>query len=293
MSNSIYSKSSSLSASVQKRRTLYLAKSDPRANEGFINKYRNDYYAEVVVLEDSEYLHLLASQIGTANITDVVDTYNNANILVDPATTLHPPTLLYWDYKNDPDATMFVTNNGANKVNVKITFDSSDILIDGVEYEPVVSSVKAGAASTSGDSTSSKTADPIELSSIHFSHYYSGMIEVRWKGLTDAIGYIVSLTGNNCPPRAVSQKSTSANTGTTKKRIYNLNYDPTHPSVNFPSPGYLNLDSSGYATIKLIPTSGSFSGSYTMTFVANYTDGVSKIARKATFTIGGGVPIIV
>jgi hypothetical protein len=278
---------------------LYLAKSDPRANEGFINKYRNDYYAEVVVLEDAEYLQLLASQIGvsydySADEKAGTNVSQTKAALVDPSTVLHPPTLLYWDYKNDPNATEFITNNGKNQVNVKVTFDSSDITIDGVEYEYFISTSKTGVAT---GSTASDRFKPVDPTTVHFSHYYNGMIEATWSGITDAVGYTIVLEGANAKTRAESQVASIGNTyTTTKKRNYYLNYNPNSPSSSFPSPGYLELDSNGKATIKILPTTGHlFTGSYTIYFVAHYTDGAADIKKspKATFTIGGGAPVIV
>jgi hypothetical protein len=296
-----YSRPSTPSTSVQKRRTLYLAKSDPRANQGFVTKYRNDYYGEVVILEDDAYLAMLATQGGISFSEDLGDAKSlnasgsqTAASLVDSGTVLHPPTLLYWDYQNDATATEFINATGKNQVNVKVTFDSVDSTIDGVEYEYYVSTSKTNPQTGSSAATS---LQPIDPTTVHFSHYYSGMIEAIWTGFTDAIGYTVIIQGVNCNYRAESQKSATGNTGSTpKKRIYYLNYDPTHPSTSFPSPGYLELNASGKATIKVLPLPGkTFSGNYTVYFIANYTNGTADIKKspKATFTIGGGAPVIV
>lgn len=296
MTNVSYSVPSKTSTSVQKRRTLYIAKSDPRANQDFVTKYRNDYYGEVVILEDSAYLAMLASQGGA--FTDGEEYLTEADqaaiAIVDPGTILHPPTLLYWDYKGDPSSTEFIAATNKNTVNIKVTFDSGDSSIQGLEYDVNVVTSKTDAKTGSSAATA---LEPINSATVHFSHYYSGMIEAKWQGLTNATGYTVIIQGANANYRAESQKSAAGNTGSTpKKRIYYLNYNPNSPSTNFPDPGYLTLDADGNATIKVLPLPGkSFTGSYTVYFIANYTDGQADIKKspKATFTIGGGAPVIV
>lgn len=282
MADTIYSKSSNLSTSVQKRRTLYLAESDPRANKDFITKYMNDYYAEVVVLSDAKYMSMLASELGMPG--GKVETYTE----VPPNTVLHAPTALYWDYKNDPSATKFVTVNGSNYVNIKVSFDPGDNMSDSLQYEYYVDTTGTGA----NPGSTSTSNGPIDKTTIHFSHYYNAMIEASWAGISDAIGYTVTVKGVNCPPREYYQQALIGPYAETAQKSYYLNYDPSHPSPIYNSPGYVTLDSNGKATFKIVPVSGkTFSGSYVVTIAANYTDSTSTV-QTARFTIGGGAPTI-
>lgn len=297
MTNTIYSKSSNLSTSVQKRRTLYLAESDPRANKDFITKYMNDYYAEVVVMTDAAYMAMIAAELGQPS--NYEDDQTAAKSLVSATaysqvaanTVLQAPTGLYWDY-NDSSATKFVTVNGSNYVNINVSFDPGDELPGSLEYEYYVDTTGVGAAP---NSTAKQANAPIDKTKITFTNNSSSIIQASWDGISDAIGYTITVTGANCPPREFYQKTVAATSGTAAKRSYYLNYDPSHPTQNYNSPGYKTLSSNGRAIFKIVPVSGkSFSGNYTITFQAHYTNGTSDIKKspKATFAINGGVTIV-
>lgn len=281
MADTIYSKSSNLSTSVQKRRTLYLAESDPRANKDFISKYMNDYYAEVVIMSDAKYMAMMANELGMSN---GVAEAKYAEVA--PSTVLHAPTGLYWDI-NDSSATKFVTVNGSNYVNIRVSFDPGDNLSDSLQYEYYVDTTGTGA---NPGSTSSNSNAPISRTSISFSPPTTSLIEAEWDGISDALGYTVTVTGANLPPREYYMKTLVGPYAQTLQKSYYLNYDPKTSSANYNSPGYVSLNSIGKARFKLVPVSGSFSGSYVVTFVAHYTGGTST-ERTARFNIGGGVTI--
>jgi len=288
MTNVTYSTkpTTNIATSTQKRRTLYLSESDPRVTSSdTVSKYQNDYYAEIVILSDAQYANLIAKQVGvTVNAdgtTNVIldDTLPSESVIDASATvsTLHPPTNLYWDYSGDPGATNFNENNGSVTVDIVITFDPSvdDILTDGtvmydVQALSVNSSSTSAAATTPGTITSSgsTSSGSTSSSSVKFANVTgitkitatSSSIELRWKYISNALSYSVSATGNNMELTSSGQKS----------RIYTS----------------LNGNSNGYHYWTLTPLSGkSFSGQYTFSVKANYTNGQSATGDNISVTI--------
>ena len=265
---------SNISASVQKRRTLYLAASDPRVNsKETISRYANDYYAEVVILSDADYENLLRNQAGLQTLQT-----NDATVL--SGVSLNPPTLLYWDYSNDQSATEFVTNSGSNEVNVVVTFDAGDSNLTGLTYEYIVNTTSTGVQSGSTASTS-----PV-VTNVSTTFNSSG-IHIAWKGNTNAVGYTVSVTGASLPmyfQGYIPQYMASVATNTLTKNYY-MNFNPLINDPTLAFPGYMSLDQNGYTQISLVPSSGSFSGTYTFSVVANYSNSTSAQAKRQ-FTIG-------
>jgi hypothetical protein len=252
-------------ASVQKRRTLYLAKSDPRVKNGHLSKYINAYYADVKILEDSEYVELLKSQIGLSFTEDgdpIEDT--------DPGplvSTLYPPTNFVASYEA-------VTNNGSNLINVTITFDDAvdSAFQQGEELmygytTPTVVSASSPAATVLG----ATAVKPIDPTTIHFSHYNAHNLDIKWKGFSDAVGYLVTVTA------ATGQLFTINSNGT---HVLSASKKVTYPQI---SP---TMDSSGMITfIVPSPSSGHvFSGKYTFSIQVRYAKGTS-VAKGGFITI--------
>ena len=276
---SSYRSPSGVAASVQKRRTLYLAESDPRVkSRDTITRYQNDYYAEIVVLTDDEYLKLLSSQIGTQ-----VDSAIYAEPLA-VGTVLHPPTNLYWDYKNDPKATEFVPINGGNEVNITITFDPGDNDLAGLTYTPIINGANNGITGTSLGAASNLA---IDSTTFHIQTYTPNEITITWRGYTDAYAYNVNVVGANLPAVYYGQNIPFPFLGVGfKARDYNLDYGTFASS--------LKLDSNGRAKLTLYPATSVFSGLYTVKISPQYTKGPGKPDRVITFNVDNhSIPITI
>jgi len=240
----------------------------------------NDYYAEVVVMDDSDYMAMLASDLGMTGRVEEIK-----YLEVAPNTSLNAPTGLYWDY-NDSSATKYVTVNGSNYVDITVSFNPGDDLSDSLQYEYAVDTTATG-ANAGSTSISNK---PINKTTINFTSNSASNIQATWDGISDATGYTVSVTGANTPPAEFYMKTFVGPYAPTLQKSYFLNYDPSIASTNYNYPGYVSL-LSGKARFKIVPVSGVFSGNYVVTFVAHYTTGTSS-AVTATFAIGGGVTIV-
>jgi hypothetical protein len=252
---------SNVSSSVQKRRTLYLAASDPRAKSDFVNsKYANQYYGEVVVLPTDVYLDMLKKQLGgTADDgTEIVidPSLDPAKIAFDAgtlSTSLHAPTNLYWDF-TDPNATQFVSNSGSNTINIKITFDPAidDVASDGsVTY---AYDVNIGAPSASG-TKGTVTTGTATVGTVTTEIKTSSQIKLSWKALSDATGYNVNVTGKN------------------------QNNNPTDKAKDYHSNAAISSNGKHYFTIT--PAAGkSFTGTYKFSIQVKYTNGASKAVVK-------------
>jgi hypothetical protein len=247
---------SGVAASVQKRRTLYLAESDPRVKGGSVTKYQNDYYADIKVLSDSDYVQLLKSQIGlsfTAEGDPIAITDVGAEV-----STLHPPTNFSVTYET-------VNNNGVSSVTATINFDAAvdSAFQDGESLSygyttPTLVPAASAAASTLGASA----LKPIDTATITFPYHSSGHLAIKWKGYSDAIAYLVTVT---------------AKTG----NLFTINSSGTHvlsktKKVNYPKISS-KMDASGMIvfTVPSPVTLYTFSGEYDFSIQVVYAKGTS------------------
>jgi len=255
---------SSRSASVQKRKTLYIAESDPRNNP----KYKMDYYGEIVVLSDLEYANLL-KRYTYLNPQDASITLPEPSKEV---STLHPPTNLYWDYA-DNNATEYVPSTTSTSINVYVTFDpgSDDVQSDGpITYEYVVTPVTSQGASSVGGSgsgsaaggkglggTASTNQAKLQTVAVTVAHKTANLIELTWGQLAGATSYLVKIKGAN-----------QANSN--GKATMDYNEAATSDATRY---------------FSIYPMSGKiFSGAYTYSVSVVYPNGTSK-AVTGNFTI--------
>lgn len=290
MTNITYSdrNATNVSATVQKRHTLYISDKDPRALSG--RKYQNDYYAEIVIIPDAEYRNMIKQQVGQivdengneievdfGNIPDASEV--ETGLLV---STLHPPTNLYWDYSNDPTATEYISNSGSTTINIKVTFDPAidDISGEGqILYYADIQNITGSSVPAAEPSNSTVTSpngstivSPGSTSSTKFANVgavtlaqtkTSSLIKLKWKGVKgNVIHYSIKATGSNMMNTSTGQRT----------RIYT-----TSPDVNA---------TTGYHYWSLTPLYlRNFSGTYTFVITAQYDKGVSPVGSTFSVTI--------
>ena len=263
---------SGISTSVQKRRTLYLAQSDPRVRDGkTISRYQNDYYAEVIVLSDADYIKLLSNELGLQQLDSASD------LLESPISGLYPPTSLYWDYPND---TEFVPTTSGNEVNIIVSFNPGDNPVSGLTYRAIVTANDVGAT---GTSTAFNINPAVVSETFQISEYGPNGIEISWKGDVNALAYTIDVVGADLPLLRVGQPSVPFYSSS-PKRTYVMNYDTKVP-------GHLYFDSQGRVTFRIEPRTSVFSGNYTVTVQPTYTKNSGTI-RTLTFNVDNhAIPI--
>jgi len=252
-----------LAGSVQKRKTLILHESDPRAKDPF---YISNYVGEIRILSDEQYLKYLK----TNNVAPEVESDSGAL-----ATTLHPPTNLYWDATNPAD-TSYDQSNANSLITINITFDpaTDDISTDGtISYEAVadisnhqvVSAINDVGGTTSTNAAGTKTVTSTAVkpgvvqSTISSPIHIGSHIQLKWKAVAGVIGYEVTVNGKN-QDNAAGRNSKVWNTGATV--------------------------TNGYHYFNIYPKSGtSFNGSYSFTIAAKYTNLTTKAVSYSGFTI--------
>ena len=269
---------SGTAASVQKRRTLYLAESDPRVKSGSISAYENSYYAEIKIVSDEEYLKLLKQQIGV-QYSSAEDAIVLTNIAAAPAiptlqtteiTSLVPPTNFSVTYEPD-------TINGGNLLTAVISFDVPDNYVEdgSIKYIHTTATL-VSAASPKATNLGATANKPVVASTMSFVHQTSSQMSLKWKGYTDAIGYKVQVTAVNSSGTILPASSSvgyvpNANG---KKHTFYPQIPPT-------------LDSSGYITFNVPtpPSPHAFSGYYAFDVYVVYPKNTSNPTRKVSINV--------
>jgi len=260
----------SVAGSVQKRKTLIISATDPRNNP----RYIANYVGEVVVLSELEYRKYLTSQNFTIGDDSGSGTDTSNDVV---ASTLHPPTNVYWDPTSTSD-TEFIKSGSAPIVNIIVTFDAAtdDVTTDGsISYEAevavsnhqVTSGIVANGGATSTNASSTKTVSTnaslakVVASTITSSIHTSSNIQVSWKAVPGVIGYEVTVTGAN-----------QAGANGKNSKVWN-----TGSAVN---------SSTGKHYFNMTPEAGKlFSGHYSFKIAAKYNKGQSGTVTYSGFNI--------
>jgi hypothetical protein len=240
---------SGLPVSTQKRQTLVISESDPRAIDV---KFLNENYGYVQILSDADFKKRL-QQNPQSNIQNI-----DEGILV---TTLHPPVNLYYD-DLDPNSTRYVVSDGAIALELLMSFDPAidDVTTDGaIEYvydlqiDPSAGGATNSATGTSSTGTGTNTPTiqfpDIDPTTITYPTVTSSRLSIKWVALPTASKYFIGISGVNMLGSASNFNTFS---------------------------DIASWDAAGEHTFTLLPKSGtSLSGTYSGTIYTSYSTGTS------------------
>lgn len=201
-----------MAASVQKRRTLYVPDTDIRVRNGTIYSYANQYYGDLKIIPEAEYIHFMKSQ-GFAPDEEISlpsDSVEGGapNLVGDDtepgeqgqgklSTALTPPVNMQYDEYSFK----LESNSANNTVVVTIVFDESlynGSPDDNIQYRAFVGPVDPLYAAQDS-SAAFDGIKPIDSSTLSVTSQTSSLITLRWRGLSNATGYTIYVKGKNLP----------------------------------------------------------------------------------------------